>query len=107
MRIPDIKPGRPAAQDFSDITSAKVNGEPYWEPGDTLVLPLDKDPTEAELVKIKRRLRTKDAEEEALVGEWAAKRDELKALTDLPEPDRVITDALILFFDDKLAQFGE
>lgn len=55
---------RPDA-DLSDITTSKIAGRPYWEPNDVLVVPFDREPTAAEAVKIRRRLVTVDAADEA------------------------------------------
>ena len=65
-----------ANADLSDLTSSKRTGAPYFEPGDWLVLPFDKEPTKAEADRIRRRITTADAAEEAAV---AALMDDRKA----------------------------
>jgi hypothetical protein len=69
-----------AEADLSDITTAKRTGTPYWDPAtvDWLVLPLDKEPTKAEADKIRRRITTGDAAEEALVVELVEARNAAK-----------------------------
>lgn len=53
-----------ADADVSDLTGCKRVGEQYWEPGDVLVVPMDKMPPAAERAAIRRRMVTADAADE-------------------------------------------
>ena len=75
MILRNIRPRRDVdAADLSDITDAARSGSAYWsdEEPDALVIPLDREPTEAQARKIRRRLVTADADDEAHLGELVA-----------------------------------
>lgn len=96
LYLPNGLSKRPAA-DLSDVTTAKRTGDPYWDPNeaDWLVLPLDREPTKAEAEKIRRRITTADAAEEALLTDIVATRKAAKTKT-----ERILLDA-------ELAKYGE
>jgi hypothetical protein len=106
-RLTGIRLQRDAVQDFSDLTSAVLQGEPYWEPGDVLVLPFDREPTAAELARIRRRLVTGDAAEETRVTTYADARTALRKLTNLAGPLAIIVPAIIELLNEQLARYGE
>lgn len=60
--------------DLTDLTASCRAGAAYWMDGevDTLIVPLDPEPTEAEAVAIRRRLATTDDADEAHLYELLA-----------------------------------
>lgn len=58
LYLPDDMLKRPADTDISDLTTARPTDEPYWDPDDMLVIPLDRQPTQAEKDAITQRLTT-------------------------------------------------
>lgn len=110
MKLHGIILARSAEQDFSDLTTARLTGEPAWEleTTDTLVLPFDRDPTAAEQVRIRRRLVTPDAATEAHVTTLAEGRAALKALP--PQSNaalKAIVASQVAVLDTLLKPYGE
>lgn len=66
LYLPNGMLKRPDA-DLSDLTASVRTGEPYWDPDelDVLVIPFDRAPGPVQQEKIRRRLVTADAAEEA------------------------------------------
>ena len=101
----DIRVRRLDPPDFSDLTPRPLDGDPQWaadEP-DALHLPFDGEPSAAEQVKIRRRLLTADAAEEARVTEMAAARTRLRGVTNKTADQQ----ALLALLNDRLAAYGE
>lgn len=72
MILRNVRPKRGADTiDLTGLTAAQRTGEAYWHPDelDTLVMPLDREPTPAEAKAIRRRLVTEDAADEAHLSE--------------------------------------
>jgi hypothetical protein len=86
-----------SADDLSDLTSATLTAEPYWDPDelDVLVLEFDREPTPPEQAAIRRRLVTADAADEAHLEELRAAR--ATAATPFER----------LWLDAELAKYGE
>ena len=67
-----VTPGRPlrdpATTDLSDLTASERTGDAAWLDETTLHLPFTPEPSQAEQALIRRRLMTRDAEQEAWVG---------------------------------------
>lgn len=109
MRLHSIKLARGAAQDFSDLTTAKLKGAPAWalDAPDVLELPFDREPTPEEKVRIRRRLVTPDKVTEDRVAAWSDARAALRQVKGLTPPLAVVVTAVIALLDDKLALYGE
>lgn len=84
-----------ADADLSDLTASEQTGEPYWDEGDMLVIPFDKEPTEAEQEAIRRRLTTLDAEDEA------------RLYTLLNTRESTTSTFEELWLDEQLSRYGE
>lgn len=79
MILPNIRPGRPVDDtDFSDLTAVAQTGPAFWHPTepDALVIPTDSDVPPNEALAIRRRLVTRDAEEEAHLYALLTARDD-------------------------------
>ena len=93
LYLPDGMLKRPNA-DLSDITRSKIVGRPYWD-GDWAIFPFDKEPTKAEQDRIRRRLVTVDAADEA----------RLEALSTDRKAAKTKVEKIVL--DTELAKYGE
>jgi hypothetical protein len=62
----------PGDLDFSDLTNSRLTGEPLWLDENRLDLPFTPDPSPAEKLTIRRRLLTRDRDEETRVGQYLA-----------------------------------
>ena len=95
VNVPPDAALRDARTDVSDLTASVLDGDPYWEAPTTLVLPFDPEPSVAEQALIRRRLMTRDADEEAWVTALVAAR----AADDVPAMTRLLADRALVGID--------
>ena len=83
------------AVDISDLTASVRTAESYWEPGDVLVIPMDRAPGPVQQEKIRRRLVTEDAADETRLNDLLTARAQATTLFER------------LWLDTELAKYGE
>lgn len=90
------------ATDLSDLTASVRTGPATWGEDGTLMIPFDLEPSAAEQLLIRRRLVTRDADEEAGVAAMVTTRAALRTVT-----QTTLTRAVVALLDSVLRPYGE
>jgi hypothetical protein len=103
LHVPEGGLSRSSDVDLSDLTTAARAGGASWVGDQTLEIPFDTEPTDAEQAAIRLRLLTRDAAHEAQVKAMRSALTELRAS---PTTPRELADAVALLLEVELGDLA-